>query len=80
MKSKTNPIVKGTFGRMEIIEDFLPRPEDLVFKKSTKKVTITVDTQSLYFFKEEAKTHHTQYQKMIRGLLDYYTEQQRQLK
>ena len=28
------------------------------------------------FFKEEAKKHHTQYQKMIRNLLDLYVAKQ----
>ena len=59
-------------GELEIIEDFLPRPEELVFKKDNTKVTIALSNSSIEFFKREAKKHHTQYQKMIRNLLDEY--------
>lgn len=59
-------------GELEIIEDFLPPPEELVFKEDNTKVTIALSRSSVEFFKREAKKHHTQYQKMIRNLLDEY--------
>ena len=59
-------------GDIEIIEDFLPAPEELVFKRDKTKVTIALSNSSIAFFKREAKKHHTQYQKMIRNLLDEY--------
>ncbi len=59
-------------GELEIIEDFLPPPEELVFKEDNAKVTIALSRSSVEFFKKEAKKHHTQYQKMIRNLLDEY--------
>ncbi|MFT5425886.1 MAG: putative DNA binding CopG/RHH family protein [Gammaproteobacteria bacterium] len=59
-------------GELEIIEDFLPRPEELVFKEDNSKVTIALSRQSIKFFKSQAKKHNTQYQKMIRNLLDEY--------
>lgn len=59
-------------GEIEIIEDTFPRPEELVFKKDNKKITISLSNSSIEFFKREAKKHHTQYQKMIRNLLDEY--------
>jgi predicted DNA binding CopG/RHH family protein len=59
-------------GDVKIIEDFLPSPEDLVLKEENVKVTLSLTKESLDFFKEEAKLHHTQYQKMIRNLLDQY--------
>ena len=34
--------------------------------------------ESVAFFKAAAKKHHTQYQKMIRQLLDEYVSQQKQ--
>tara|TARA_R110002096_G_scaffold113380_1_gene246447 strand:+ start:3735 stop:3968 length:234 start_codon:yes stop_codon:yes gene_type:complete len=63
-------------GEIEIIEDFLPPPEALVFKESNTKVTIALSRSSVEFFKKEAKKHHTQYQKMIRNLLDEYVARQ----
>lgn len=59
-------------GDVEIIEDFLPPPEKLVFKEDNTKVTISLSRRSVEFFKKEAKKHNTQYQKMIRNLLDEY--------
>ena len=57
---------------IEIIENFLPKPEDLVLKEKTQKITISLTASSLDFFKNFAEKHHTQYQKMIRRLLDQY--------
>jgi predicted DNA binding CopG/RHH family protein len=45
-----------------------------VFQDETVKITITLSRSSVEFFKREAKKHHTQYQKMIRRLLDAYTQ------
>jgi predicted DNA binding CopG/RHH family protein len=58
---------------VRIVEDFLPSPENLVFRDETVKVTISLSRQSVDFFKDIAKKHHTQYQKLIRRLLDDYT-------
>jgi len=59
---------------LKIIPDFLPRPEELVFRDEGVKVTIALSKRSIDFFKGEARKHHTQYQRMIRQLLDVYTE------
>jgi predicted DNA binding CopG/RHH family protein len=48
---------------------------DLVFKEDQVKVTIGLSKSSVDFFKAEARRHHTQYQKMIRRLLDLYVTQ-----
>jgi len=61
-------------GEIKIIEDFLPKPEDLVLKNENVKVTISLSRDSIEFFKEEAKKHHTKYQKLIRNLLDIYAK------
>jgi hypothetical protein len=61
-------------GRVKIIPDFLPRPEDLVFRDEGVKVTIALSKRSVAFFKDEARKHNTQYQRMIRRLLDAYAE------
>ena len=61
-------------GGAEVIPDFLPRPEDLVFRDEGVKVTIALSKRSVEFFKSEAQKHNTQYQRMIRRLLDAYAE------
>ena len=63
------------FGDYRVVKDFLPSPEHLAFKEDKVKVTIALSKASVDFFKKEAKKHHTQYQTMIRRLLDYYAAQ-----
>jgi len=59
---------------LKVVPDFLPRPEDLVFRDEGIKVTIALSKRSVEFFKTEARKHSTQYQRMIRRLLDAYAE------
>ena len=59
-------------GNVKVVPDFLPRPEDLVFRDDGVKVTISLSKRSVEFFKNEARKHNTQYQRMIRRLLDAY--------
>jgi predicted DNA binding CopG/RHH family protein len=59
--------------KVKVIKDFLPSPEELALKEETVKVTISLSKASVEFFKNEAKKYNTQYQKMIRRLLDEYT-------
>lgn len=59
-------------GRVKLVKDFLPSPEELAVKSDNTKVTISLSTESVQFFKSAAKKHNTQYQKMIRQLLDEY--------
>lgn len=63
-------------GKLEIIADRLPSPEELAFKEETVKVTISLSKSSVDFFKREAKKRDTKYQQMIRRLLDAYTHAQ----
>ncbi|MBA7534667.1 hypothetical protein ES705_26916 [subsurface metagenome] len=72
IKNKDNVYTDEPLGDVRIIGDFLPMPEDLVFKEDNVKVTLGLSKRSVEFFKKEAKKHHTQYQKMIRRLLDLY--------
>lgn len=62
-------------GKVRVIPDFLPSPEQLAFKEEKVKVTISLSKASLDFFKEQAELHNTAYQKMIRNLLDTYAIQ-----
>jgi predicted DNA binding CopG/RHH family protein len=71
-KNKDNGYNDEPLGNVRVIDDFLPRPEDLVFKEENVKLTLGLSRRSVEFFKREAKKHHTQYQKMIRRLLDLY--------
>lgn len=59
-------------GKVKVVSDFLPSPEELALKDETVKVTIALSKTSIEFFKNEAKKYNTQYQKMIRRLLDEY--------
>jgi predicted DNA binding CopG/RHH family protein len=65
-------------GEIEIVSDFLPSPEELAYREESVKVTISLSKKSIEFFKAEASKHHTQYQRMIRHLLDSYTDVQSQ--
>lgn len=58
-----------------IIGDFLPKPEELVFKEETIKITLSLSKKSVDFFKKEAEHYDAHYQTMIRNLLDKYTDQ-----
>ncbi|MBD3370028.1 CopG family transcriptional regulator [Candidatus Fermentibacteria bacterium] len=59
-------------GKVRRVDDFLPSPEELALKDDTIKITISLTKRSVEFFKKEAALHDTQYQKMIRNLLDEY--------
>lgn len=59
-------------GKLTVMEDFLPPPEELAFREEGVKITIALSKRSVEFFKSEAEKHHTQYQRMIRQLLDAY--------
>ena len=64
-------------GEIELVPDFLPSPEELALKNKNTKVTISLSSESVAYFKEAAKKHHMQYQKMIRQLLDEYVQHQK---
>lgn len=59
-------------GKVRVVTDFLPSPEQLAFREEKVKITISLSKASLDFFKEQAGLHKTAYQRMIRGLLDAY--------
>jgi predicted DNA binding CopG/RHH family protein len=65
----------GPIGEVRIVKDFLPPPSELAFKEEQEKVTIALSKASVDFFRKEAKQHNTQYQRMIRKLLDVYVAQ-----
>jgi len=78
-KSMSKPIQYSNepLGDIEFISDFLPSPEELALKRENTKVTISLTSESVAYFKEAAKKHHMQYQKIIRELLDEYVSHQK---
>jgi len=72
MKSKIK-CTDEPMGKLKVISDFLPPPDQLVLKEDNVKVTLALKKSSVEFFKKEAKRHHTSYQKMIRQLVDWYS-------
>jgi hypothetical protein len=71
MKSKIK-YTDEPMGRLRVVDDFLPKPDELVFKEDNVKVTMALSKSSVDFFKTEARKHHTSYQAMIRRLVDLY--------
>jgi len=60
----------------KVIRDFWIAPELLMFREEGVKVTLALSKKSVDFFKSEAAKHQTQYQRMIRRLIDLYVEGQ----
>ena len=63
-------------GKVQVVPDFLPSPAELAFREEGVKVTLALSKKSIEFCKSEASKHHTQYQRMIRRLLDAYVDGQ----
>lgn len=61
-------------GKVRVIPDFLPSPAELALREEGVKVTLSLSKKSVDFFKSEASKHQTQYQRMIRRLLDAYVD------
>ena len=71
MKSKTK-YTEEPMGHLRVVKDFLPPPDKLVLKEDNVKVTISLKKSSISFFKEQAKSQKTSYQRMIREVVDWY--------
>ena len=56
------------------IVDDLPAPNELRRKTPRKKITISLDMESIAFFKAQAKKHKTKYQTMINEILGSYSQ------
>ena len=72
MKSKIDNNMP--IGKLTIIDNFLPSPEELVKPSKTKKITISLTETSINFFKKQAVKNKTKYQRMIRNLVEKYAE------
>ena len=71
MKKKINYTFEP-MNHVRVVKDFLPPPEQLALKEDTVKVTISLSKSSVDYFKKLANEHGTQYQRVIRRLLDEY--------
>ena len=49
---------------------------ELAFREEGVKVTLALSRKSVEFFKEEGAKQHTQYQRLIRRLIDAYVDAQ----
>jgi len=49
-------------------------PPYRTFREEGVKITIALSKKSIEFFKSEATKRHTQYQRMIRRLIDVYVD------
>ncbi|WP_026043751.1 BrnA antitoxin family protein [Treponema primitia] len=58
----------------EMVKDFLPPPEKLVRKEPKTKITITLNSRSVEFYKKYAEEHDIKYQNMINEILDLYAQ------
>ena len=74
-KNVSKAILEG-----EIITDFLPPPEKLIRKEPKVKITITLNTGSVDFFKKHARQNNVKYQTMINEVLDKYVQKYRDMK
>ena len=72
--SKQIRYTKGPIGKVRVVKDFLPPPDELAVKDELEKVALTLSKRSVDFFRREAKKHGTPYQRMIRVLLDRYAQ------
>ena len=66
--------VTKALARAKAITDTLPPPNELVRRKPKTKITITLNTRSVEFFKRFAKEHDIKYQTMINDILDTYAQ------
>jgi predicted DNA binding CopG/RHH family protein len=64
----------------EVISDFLPPPEELVRKDPKVKITISLNSRSVDFFKNFAKKNNVKYQTMINEVLDKYVQKYKERK
>lgn len=58
----------------EKVYDFLPPPDQLIKKSPKIKITITLNSRSVEFFKKYAKKNNVKYQTMINEVLDQYAQ------
>ena len=58
----------------EIMPDFLPPPQQLIRKQPKTKITITLNSRSVDFYKKYAEINNLKYQNMMNEVLDAYAQ------
>jgi predicted DNA binding CopG/RHH family protein len=77
MSRKTVKYTQGDIGEVgAAMKDFLPPPDKLVLRETNVKVTLSLSSRSVDFFKRAAKKQRVPYQRMIRALVDAYAEKE----
>ncbi len=61
-------------GKIEVVPDFLPPPEELALKDDGIRVTLSLSRRSVEFFEAHASRANVSYHKMIRSLLEAYAD------
>jgi predicted DNA binding CopG/RHH family protein len=69
IKDKNEPI-----GKLQVVQDSLPSPQELAKSDHRVKITIELDEATVLFFKKEAEAQNTKYQRMMREILNYYAK------
>lgn len=72
MKKKIRNDENMPVGRLIPIRDFLPPPDKLFSKEEKTKITITLDSATVQFFKKAARRAGLKYQRVIREVLKGY--------
>jgi len=68
--------IEAAVAKQKDIVEAMPSSEGLTSDNELVRVTIYLSKSSVDFFKREARANRTQYQKMIRNLLDLYAASQ----
>lgn len=63
---------------LQIVDkEFLPRPDELVFKDAEiENITVSLDKETVTFFKSKAKELGASYQTLVRSILKEYAARQ----
>lgn len=74
-KSKTHRTSSDEpIGSLKRVADFLPPPGELLPKEEALKITLSIDSETVDFFKKVAKKNGTKYQRMMREVLKGYAK------
>ena len=72
--SNPEKLVMKALDSAVLVADFLPAPSELVKKSTKEKITISIDSDCINFFKTEAKKNHIKYQTMMNEVLSQYAK------
>jgi len=74
MSKRTRADKNEPVGKLKVVKDFLPSPEDLFPADELAKITIALDQETIQFFKKKADKLGLKYQRMIREVLKSYAQ------